>query len=423
MPILTAVPTCAGGTARAGPNTPARRSPPPPSDTRPRSASGAAASRRPRRRPVARPGRGSPTPSSAAVGRARGAAVACRTPPTMAAPVGLRRRRVPRHGLERGVPAAAAGRRARTARCSIVLGVGSRSCWCRRRRPPLGRRRRGGPDPTHHDDDRRRRRPPRRPPTTTRPPRPRPTRRPRPSAAARSASPACPRRGRTGCRADTPTSTSSQNTAGQFVVVQENAPSGGQWIGNLLIGDLGPSITYTGAADLPPPPRRSPTSWSPATTSPGAVATPILRAPRSTIDGHPAHFIHTELSFQPGRPRDDQREGGRRASSTPASPGRRCSGRRSPTTGPTSTTAWTRSTARSASTTDRRHQRGRDGDAPASSRRTPALAHPARARRRLAGGIGVDAPSSAALARHASDLGVGVERGHRRRRARRSAAS
>ena len=86
------------------------------------------------------------------------------------------------------------------------------------------------------------------------------------------------------------------NTAGQFVVVQENAPSGGQWIGNLLIGDLGPSITYSGTADLPNSAQLLTNELVASYYVEGATATTILDTPIE-IDGHPAHFIHTELSF------------------------------------------------------------------------------------------------------------------------------
>jgi Protein of unknown function (DUF2510) len=86
------------------------------------------------------------------------------------------------------------------------------------------------------------------------------------------------------------------NTAGQFVVVQENAPSGGQWIGNLLIGDLGPSITYSGTADLPTAAQLLTDELVASYYVEGAAATTILSTPVE-IDGHPAHFIHTELSF------------------------------------------------------------------------------------------------------------------------------
>ena len=86
------------------------------------------------------------------------------------------------------------------------------------------------------------------------------------------------------------------NTAGQFVVVQENAPSGGQWIGNLLIGDLGPSITYSGTADLANSAQLLTNELVASYYVEGATATTILNTPIE-IDGHPAHFIHTELSF------------------------------------------------------------------------------------------------------------------------------
>jgi Protein of unknown function (DUF2510) len=87
------------------------------------------------------------------------------------------------------------------------------------------------------------------------------------------------------------------NTAGQFVVVQEQAPSGGQWVSNLLVGDLGPSIDYSGAADLPAATQALTDELVASYYVAGAVATPILNT-AVEIDGHPAHFIHTELSFE-----------------------------------------------------------------------------------------------------------------------------
>jgi hypothetical protein len=87
-----------------------------------------------------------------------------------------------------------------------------------------------------------------------------------------------------------------QGTAGQFVVVQENAPSGGQWIGNLLIGELTPTIPYGGAGDLPVAAQAVTDQLVAGYYVEGAVATPI-QSVAVTIDGHPAHFIHTELSF------------------------------------------------------------------------------------------------------------------------------
>jgi hypothetical protein len=85
-----------------------------------------------------------------------------------------------------------------------------------------------------------------------------------------------------------------ENTAGQFVVVQEQAPSGGQWIGNLLIGDLGPSITYTG--DLAASAQALTNELVASYYVTGAAATTI-QSTAVEIDGHPAHFIHTELAF------------------------------------------------------------------------------------------------------------------------------
>jgi len=87
-----------------------------------------------------------------------------------------------------------------------------------------------------------------------------------------------------------------QGTAGQFVVVQENAPSGGQWIGNLLIGELISTIPYGGPGDLPVATQAITDQLVAGYYVEGAVATPI-QSVAVTIDGHPAHFIHTELSF------------------------------------------------------------------------------------------------------------------------------
>ncbi len=87
-----------------------------------------------------------------------------------------------------------------------------------------------------------------------------------------------------------------ENTAGQYVVVQENAPSGGQWIGNLLIGDLGPSITYSGEGDLPAATQALTNELVASYYVTGAATTTIQNTP-VYIDGHPGHFIHTELAF------------------------------------------------------------------------------------------------------------------------------
>jgi hypothetical protein len=87
-----------------------------------------------------------------------------------------------------------------------------------------------------------------------------------------------------------------ENTAGQYVVVQENAPSGGQWIGNLLIGDLAPSIAYSGEADLAAATQALTDQLVASYYVTGATATPV-QSIAIDVDGHPAHFIHTELSF------------------------------------------------------------------------------------------------------------------------------
>lgn len=86
-------------------------------------------------------------------------------------------------------------------------------------------------------------------------------------------------------------------TAGQFVVVQEQAPSGGQWIGNLLIGELGNGSTYAGEADLP----RVTSELSQDLIANYYVAdaqSSIVQETEVTVDGHPGYFVHHELTFQ-----------------------------------------------------------------------------------------------------------------------------
>jgi len=85
-------------------------------------------------------------------------------------------------------------------------------------------------------------------------------------------------------------------TAGQFVVVQEEAPSGGQWIGNLLIGDLASSIAYTGEADLPTTTHALADKLIATYYVEGAQTT-IVQETAVTVDGHPGYFIHHELAF------------------------------------------------------------------------------------------------------------------------------
>lgn len=88
-----------------------------------------------------------------------------------------------------------------------------------------------------------------------------------------------------------------EGTAGQFVVVQEEAPSGGQWISNLLIGDLTSSIAYSGEADLPTATQALADALIGAYYVEDAQASLVLEQP-ITVDGHPGYFMHHELTFQ-----------------------------------------------------------------------------------------------------------------------------
>jgi hypothetical protein len=90
--------------------------------------------------------------------------------------------------------------------------------------------------------------------------------------------------------------TELEGTAGQFVVVQEVSPTGGQWIGNILIGSLGDSVIYNGEDALPA------TTHTLAEQIIGSyyVENPqaaIQNEQAVTIDGHPGYFVHYELSF------------------------------------------------------------------------------------------------------------------------------
>lgn len=86
-----------------------------------------------------------------------------------------------------------------------------------------------------------------------------------------------------------------QGTAGQFVVVQE-LPTGGQWIGNLLIGDLVNTIPYGGEADLPTATHALADSLVGSHYVEGA-ATTIVNETAITVDGRPGYFIHHEVAF------------------------------------------------------------------------------------------------------------------------------
>ena len=85
-----------------------------------------------------------------------------------------------------------------------------------------------------------------------------------------------------------------QGTAGQFVVVQE-LPNG-QWIGNLLIGDLTNTIPYDGEADLPTATHALADSLIGSHYVEGA-ATTIVNETAITVDGRPGYFIHHEVTF------------------------------------------------------------------------------------------------------------------------------
>jgi hypothetical protein len=88
-----------------------------------------------------------------------------------------------------------------------------------------------------------------------------------------------------------------QGTAGQFVVVQEQAPSGGQWISNLLIGDMANSIPYSGEADLTTAAHTLSDTLIASYYVEGAASSIVQETP-VTVDGHPGYFIHHELTFQ-----------------------------------------------------------------------------------------------------------------------------
>ena len=87
-----------------------------------------------------------------------------------------------------------------------------------------------------------------------------------------------------------------QPTAGQFVVVQETTPSGGGWIGNIVIGDLTPDIAYDGEADLPTAARELSTQLIETYYVEGSPTT-IVNETAVTVDGHPGYFVHNEVSL------------------------------------------------------------------------------------------------------------------------------
>lgn len=87
-----------------------------------------------------------------------------------------------------------------------------------------------------------------------------------------------------------------QPTAGQFVVVQEVTPDGGGWIGNIVIGDLTPSIAYEGEDDLPTAAKALSTQLIENYYVEGSP-TVIVNETSVTIDGHPAYLVHNEVSL------------------------------------------------------------------------------------------------------------------------------
>lgn len=96
-------------------------------------------------------------------------------------------------------------------------------------------------------------------------------------------------------RRQPPVDPRAPGTAGQFVVVQE-LPTGGQWIGNLLIGDLINTIPYDGEADLQTATHALADALVASYYVEGA-ATTIVNETAVTVDGHPGYFIHHELEF------------------------------------------------------------------------------------------------------------------------------
>ena len=88
-----------------------------------------------------------------------------------------------------------------------------------------------------------------------------------------------------------------RGTAGQFVVVQEQAPSGGQWISNLLLGELASSFSYSGEGDLPTATNALADKLVTSYYVEGAQSSTVTET-EVTIDGRPGYFIHRELTFE-----------------------------------------------------------------------------------------------------------------------------
>jgi hypothetical protein len=91
--------------------------------------------------------------------------------------------------------------------------------------------------------------------------------------------------------------TELSGTAGQFVVVQEEAPSGGQWISNLLLGELASTFSYGGEEDLPATTNAVADTLVSSYYVEGAQSSTVTET-EVTIDGRPGYFIHRELTFE-----------------------------------------------------------------------------------------------------------------------------
>jgi hypothetical protein len=84
--------------------------------------------------------------------------------------------------------------------------------------------------------------------------------------------------------------------AGQYVVVQEVTPTGGQWVSNLIIGDLNASFDYGGEDELASTTRTLSDRLIANYYVEGADSS-IVREQAVTIDGRPGYFMHHELTF------------------------------------------------------------------------------------------------------------------------------
>jgi hypothetical protein len=86
-------------------------------------------------------------------------------------------------------------------------------------------------------------------------------------------------------------------TVGQFVVVQEESPSGGQWVANLLLGSLTDEVVYNGegalAATTQTLARRLIDNHYVEDTQAEVRSERVV-----SISGHAGYYMHYELTFQ-----------------------------------------------------------------------------------------------------------------------------